>query len=322
MNDVHWLAALDGHTVTVEAPASVANLGAGYDCLGLALSLTDTIELEVRAFGRGDVELTVTGEGEDELVQGRNSPFVAGLQAALEATGETIPADVGWRVSMRNQIPLGRGLGSSTAATVGGLLAGNALVGDPLDSMHLLQLAADLEGHPDNAAAVLLGGFTVVGPTDVGWQAIRFDVPRELRAVAFVPERRLPTDEMRQILPSTVPLADAVANIGRVGIGVAGLATGRRDLLRALTVDRVHEQYRAKVFPELPLLIEAARGAGAIGACLSGSGSTVIAFADSLSVITSVEAAFLAVAGDRELEGRVEILTPRNHGAAVTRRTT
>jgi homoserine kinase len=223
---------------------------------------------------------------------------------------------------MRNQIPLGRGLGSSAAATVGGLLAGNSLVGDPLDTNRILQLAAELEGHPDNAAAALLGGFTVVGPTDGGWEAMRFDVPRELRAVAFVPERRLSTADMRTVLPPSVPLSDAVANIGRVGIGVAGLATGRYDLLSALTVDRLHEQYRATVFPELSLLIDAARGAGAIGACLSGSGSTVVAFADSLNTITSVEAALLAVAADRDLEGRVEILTPRNHGATVTRRTT
>jgi homoserine kinase len=318
---MHWLAELDGHTVTVEAPASVANLGAGYDCLGLALALTDTIELEIRAFGRGAIELTVTGEGAGEIVEDPDSPFLAGVRAALEKVRDGVPEDVGWRVAMTNQIPLGRGLGSSAAATVGGLVAGNALVGDVLDTTQLLRMAADLEGHPDNAAAALLGGFTVVGPTDEGWQALRFDVPRELRAVAFIPSRRLPTAEMRRVLPATVPLADAVANLGRVGLGVAGLAKGRYELLRALTVDRLHEPYRAEVFPDLPVLVAAAREAGAIGACLSGAGSTVVAFADSLTMITSIEAALLAVAADRELDGRIEILTPRNKGAAVKRRT-
>jgi homoserine kinase len=319
---MHWLAELDGQSVTVEVPATVANLGAGFDCLALALSLTDTIEVEVRAFGRGSIELSVTGEGEGELVEDPDSPFLLGLRAALEAAREGVPEDVGWRVSMTNQIPLARGLGSSAAAAVGGLLAGNAFVGDVLDTDRLIGLAAEIEGHPDNAAAALLGGFGVVGPTEDGWRAIRFDVPRELRAVAFIPERRLPTDEMRDILPAAVPRADAVQNIGRVALGVAGLATGRHDLLRTLTVDRVHEPYRARVYPELPALVGAARDAGAIGACLAGAGSTIIAFADSLATITRIEAAFLAVAGDRDLPGTVEILTPRNKGATVTRRMT
>jgi homoserine kinase len=143
-----------------------------------------------------------------------------------------------------------------------------------------------------------------------------------LRAVAFIPELRLATGDMRRALPQTVPLADAVANLGRVSLGVAGLATGRYDLLRTMTVDRLHEPYRAEVYPELPMLVRAAREAGAIGACLAGAGSTVVAFIASVAGITRIEAAFLAVAADRGLDGRVEVLTPRNNGAAVTRRTT
>jgi homoserine kinase len=319
---MHWLAELDGHSVTVEVPATVANLGSGYDCLALALSLVDTIEVEVRAFGRGSIELQVTGHGQGELVEDPDSPFMAGLRSALESGRGGVPEDVGWRVSMTNHIPLARGLGSSAAAVVGGLLAGNAFTGDALDTDRLIGLATEIEGHPDNAAAALLGGFAVVGPSDDGWRAIRFDVPRELRAVAFIPDRRLPTDEMRDVLPAAVPRVDAVANLGRLGLGVAGLATGRYDLLRTLTVDRLHEPYRAKVYPELPALVGAAREAGAIGACLAGAGSTVIAFADSLAAITRIEAAYLAVAADRDLDGKVEILTPRNKGASVTRRST
>ena len=317
---MHWLAELDGQTIAVEVPASIANLGAGYDCLGLALSLTNRIEVEVLAGGHRETELTISGEGIDEIPSGRDNSFVRGIEAALVAARGDIPDGVGWRISMTNGIPLARGLGASAAATVGGVLAGNAIVGDTLEPLDIIRLAAEIEGHPDNAAAALYGGFTVTGPTDAGWETIRFDAPRELRAVAFIPEMHLPTSEMRRVLPSAVPLADAVENLGRVGIGVAGLATGRYDLLRTLTVDRLHEPYRAAVFPELPLLVGAARDAGAIGACLAGAGSTVIAFVDSLAAITRIEAAFLAVAGDRELAGRVEILTPRNKGAAVVKR--
>lgn len=321
---MHWLAELDGRRVSVEVPASSANLGAGYDCLGLALGVLDRIDLEVRGWSPAAIELSVEGEGAGELPSDRTNRFVMGLEAVLREHRGTIPEGVGWRIEMRNEIPLARGLGSSAAATVGGLLAGNALLGDPLTTGDLLRLATAIEGHPDNAAAALLGGFTVAARIDddpaAPVEAIRFDAPRDLRAVLFIPELRLSTDEMRRTLPKTVPHADAVANIGRVAVGVAGLATGRHDLLRGLTVDRIHEQYRAKVYPQLPFLVDAAREAGAIGACLSGAGSTVIAFADSMTTFSRIKAAFAAVAADRDLPGRSEIVMPRNAPARVVGR--
>ena len=130
----------------------------------------------------------------------------------------------------------------------------------------------------------------------------------------FIPDLRLSTEEMRAALPEQVPLADAVANLGAVAIGVAGLATGRYDLLGRLTVDRLHEPYRAKVFPQLPRLVEAAREAGALGACLSGAGSTILAFADSMAGITRIEGAFFAAAADIDLPG------PRARRRAAQRR--
>jgi homoserine kinase len=218
---------------------------------------------------------------------------------------------------MTNRIPLARGLGSSAAATVAGVVAGNALVGGSLGTGDLLRLATGIEGHPDNAAAALLGGFVVVGTVDEALEAIRFDAPRDLRAVLFIPELRLETQAMRAALPEVVPRLDAVDNLGRVALGVAGFATGRHDLLRALTVDHLHEPYRAAVYPQLPRLVEAARAAGAIGAALSGAGSSVIAFGDSVATLTRVEAAFSAAAAEHDLPGRVEIVTPRNAGATV-----
>lgn len=316
---MHWLAELDGRRIRVEVPASSANLGAGYDCLGVALSMTNRIDLEVRGWSRGEIELTVDGEGQGELTEDRDNRFVRGVESVLRAARGEIPEGVGWRIEMRNQIPLARGLGSSAAATVGGLVAGNALLGEPLTTLDLLRLATDIEGHADNAAAALLGGFVVVAATGEGIEALRFDVPRDLRAVLFIPELRLQTTGMRGVLPEKVPLADAVANLGRVALGVAGIATGRTDLLRALTVDRIHEPYRAAAFPQLPRLIEAARSAGALGACLSGAGSTVLAFADSISAISRIEGAFAAAAADTDLPGRVTVVSPRNAGAHVVK---
>ena len=313
----HWLAELDGRRATVEVPATTANLGAGYDCLGLALGITNRITLEVRSWSRGEIELTVDGEGSGELTADRENRFVRGVEAAMRLAHGDLPEGVGWRVEMRNDIPLARGLGSSAAATVGGLVAANALLGGPLANHQLLRLATEIEGHPDNASAALLGGFTVAAATQDAVEALRFDVPRDLRAVLFIPELRLSTGDMREVLPNVVPRADAVANLAAVAIGVAGLATRRHDLLRYLTVDRLHEPYRATYFPQLPRLIEAALDADAIGACLSGAGSTVIAFADSLATISRVEAGFLAAAADTDLPGRVLVVEPRNAGAAI-----
>jgi homoserine kinase len=303
----HWLAELDGRRVVVDAPGSSANLGAGYDCLGLALGLTNRIEVEVRGWSRGAIDLTVDGEGAGELTNDRDNRFVQGLESALRAARGELPEGVGWRIEMRNEVPLARGLGSSAAATVAGVVAGNALAGEALTTADLLRLATEIEGHPDNAAAALLGGI----------EAVRFPAPRDLRAILFIPDLRLATADMRRALPKQVPLEDAVANLGRVAIGVAGIASGRFDLLAALTVDRLHEPYRAKAFPQLPAMLEAARNAGAIGACLSGAGSTILAFADSMSGITRIEAALTAAAADTDLPGRLAVVAPRNHGTRV-----
>ncbi len=317
----NWLAELDGRRIAVEVPATTANLGAGYDCLGLALDMVNRIEVEVRGWSRGEIELEIEGEGRDELTENRENRFVRGLEAALVAVRGEMPEGVGWRVSMHNRIPLTRGLGSSAAATVGGLVAGNALSGDRLAPGDLVRLAAEIEGHPDNAAAALLGGFVVSAAADGAVESIRFDVPRDLRCVAFIPDLRLSTEAMRRALPETVPLADAVANLGRVAIGVAGIAGHRVDLIRVLTVDRLHEPYRAAVYPQLPRLVEAAREAGALGACLSGAGSTVMAFTDRVGAIHRIEAAFSAVAADMDLPGRVAVIAPRNAGAVIVART-
>lgn len=317
MATTHWLAELDGHRVVVEVPASSANLGAGYDCVGVALAITNRVELEVRRWSGGSIELTVAGEGRSELTEDRDNRFVQGLEAALVEGRGPLPDGVGWRIAMHNQIPLSRGLGSSAAATVAGVVAANALLGETLDMAAQLRIATAVEGHPDNAAAALLGGFVVAAGDATHVEALRFDAPRDLRAVLFIPELRLSTREMRKALPATLPIDDVVANLGAVAIGVAGLATGRMDLLARLMVDRVHEPYRATVYPQLPRLVQAARDAGAIGACLSGAGSTILAFADSMADITRIEAALAAVAADTDLPGRITVVEPRNHGARV-----
>lgn len=309
-------AAIAGRRLVIEVPASSANLGAGYDCLGLALELTNRVSVEA-VEGDGSIVLEVAGEGAGELPPERSNRFVAGLESALEAVLGPRPASIGWRIAMDNRIPLSRGLGSSAAATVGGVVAGNALAGGPLDADAMLRIATAIETHPDNAAAVLLGGFVVSAHLGDRVAAVRFDAPDGLRCVLFIPERRLSTEDMRRVLPAEVPLRDAVGNLGRVAIGVAGIASGRFELLADLTVDRIHEPYRSVAYPELPRLTGAARAAGALGAFLSGAGSTVLAFVAPGADPGPVERALVEAAAELGLAGRSAIVAPRNRGPEV-----
>jgi homoserine kinase len=313
-------ASLVGRSVTVEAPATIANLGAGYDCLGLAVDLPLHITVEARALDDGpEVDLTVEGDCVGELPEDRSNRFVVALEAGLSEVGVGGLDRIAWRVKMSNPIPLERGLGSSAAATVAGLVAAGALAGRELETSAVLRLATSIEGHPDNVAAGLLGGLVASIALDDLVEAVRLDPPRNVQVVAWIPERKLPTAEMRRVLPDSVPRADAVANLGRVAVGVAGLASGRADVLALLTQDRLHEPYRAEVYPELPQLIAAARAAGALGACLAGAGSTVVAFVDATdeSAADQVGAAFRSTATRLRQPGRLAVLKPHAAGSHV-----
>jgi homoserine kinase len=313
---------LIGRRVSVEAPATIANLGAGYDTLGLAIDLVLRVTIEARAAAPGtpDVELTVEGEGAGELPADRSNRLIVALEAGLAELGVDELDRLAWWVEMQNPIPLERGLGSSAAATVAGLVAASALIGGGgLDQSTVLRLATGIEGHPDNVAPALLGGLTASLALDDRVESIRLDPPTDVVVLAWIPDRRLKTSEMRRVLPDTVPRADAISNLARVAVGVAGLASGRSDVLALLTQDRLHEPYRAEVYPELPHLLEAARAAGAIGTCLAGSGSTVIAFVDgSDEAAARVADAFTATAQYLSLPGRLERLATRSIGARVT----
>ena len=301
--------------VVVDVPASTANLGAGYDVLAMALDLANRVSVEVLT--APVVELTVEGEGEGNLPADRHNRFVVALELGIRwALGE-VPAGIGWRVHMHNRIPLARGLGSSAAATVAGLVAADALTGGRLDQHRQLELACDLEGHPDNASSALLGGFVVVAMIGARPEVVRFDVPGRLRAVLFVPDRTLATMAMRAAIPRDVPHRDAVFNVGRAALAVAAITSGRLALLREATEDRLHEPYRAIVYPELPRLVGAAREAGALGACLSGAGSSVIAFADDERLLEDVGDAMASAAAEQGLTGRVRPVALRNAGPIV-----
>ena len=315
-------ASLVGRSVTVETPATIANLGAGYDCLGLAvdLQLRVTITATSPAADPSAIDLRIEGDCVGELPADRSNRLIVALEAGLAELGIDDLDGIGWKVDMSNPIPLERGLGSSAAATVAGLVAAGALAGRELDHSAVLRLATRIEGHPDNVAPALLGGLVASIALEDGVEAVWIEPPRNVQVVAWIPERKLPTSEMRRVLPDTVPRADAIANLARVAVGVAGLASGRADVLRLLTEDRLHEPYRAAVYRELPELVGAARAAGALGACLAGAGSTIIAFVDATdeTAADQVGAAFRTTAARLGQPGRLRVLAPATTGARVT----
>lgn len=257
--------------VTVRVPATSANLGPGFDTLGLALDLYDEIEVEATASG---LHIDVTGPGQGEVPLDETHLVVRSMQAAFDLLGEK-PA--GLRLTCRNVVPHGRGLGSSAAAIVGGLVAARALVGgeDRLDDATLFQLATDLEGHPDNVAPALFGGLTISWVDGAAAAVERLDC--QVPVTVFVPPTAVSTAEARGLLPETVSHADAVFNAGRSALLVAALLHAPHRLISA-TEDRLHQTYRSAAMPESYRLVRSLRVEG-VPAVISGAGPTVLAFA-------------------------------------------
>lgn len=257
--------------VTIHAPATSANLGPGYDALGLALSFGDDIVAEVSGTG---VEVEVDGVGSDTLPRDESHLVASSMLAAFDAIGVRPP---GLRVHCTNRIPHARGLGSSSAAIVGGIIAARELIDDGADLLPdaaALVLASRLEGHPDNVAAALLGGLTIAWTEPEAVSAVRTDV--DATVVAFVPPTTLETEQARRLLPDEVPHVDAATNAGRAALLVAALAQ-RPELLLPATHDELHQGYRSPAMPESYEFMTELRQTE-VPAVISGAGPTVLAF--------------------------------------------
>jgi len=262
-----------GAPVRIRVPASSANLGPGFDCLGLALGLHDVVV--ARAADSGLV-VDVAGEGADRVRRDRRNLVVAAMRATFDRLGGQ---PRGLEVVCANRIPHGRGLGSSAAAIVAGVCAARALVLGGLSDPEALDLAASIEGHPDNVAACLLGGLTAAwtAPDGVS-RALPLSVSPEVRPVALVPATTMSTRRARALLPESVPFADAARTAGRA-VALAAALGSRPDLLGELADDRLHEPYRLAAQPRAAALLGRLHDAG-IAATLSGSGPTVLALAN------------------------------------------
>lgn len=260
--------------VTVVVPATSANLGPGFDSLGLALSLEDEVTARVADSG---VRVTVEGEGAGEVSSEDNLIVTTMMKVFAELQVEPPP---GVELLCRNRIPHARGLGSSSAAIVAGILLANALLADgPLmGTQDMLRLAARMEGHPDNVAPCLLGGFTIAWTDEDGAHAVRLPVAARVRAVLYIPAERGLTAAARAALPATVPHRDAAFNAARAALLVHAITTDPA-LLFAATADKLHQDYRAEGMPATATLLQELRRRG-VAACVSGAGPSVLVLYD------------------------------------------
>jgi homoserine kinase len=294
--------------LVVTVPATTANLGPGFDSLGLALALFNVVEV-----WPDDAEPhVIEGEGTASLPCGPGNLVRRSMRAVGQRVGRELPR-VGIR--QRNDIPLARGLGSSSAAIVGGCVAANELLGAPLTGSELFAIEAEIEGHPDNVAAASFGGLTVCYQTADGPHWLEITPLAPPKAVVAIPEHVVSTEEARRALPDSVPRADAVLNVGHAAAVVAAFATGAHAALGAALEDRLHQPYRAHLVPGMDEAIAAACEAGAFGAALSGSGPTIVAFAASRE--EAVAAAMKAALARAGVKATTRVLEIWNDGATV-----
>jgi homoserine kinase len=296
----------------VRVPATSANLGPGFDAFGVALPLL--AEFEVRPARAWSV--TVEGNGATpDVPVGEDNLFVVAARATAKSVGHNLSPQ---HVTQRSAIPGGRGLGASAAAIVGGIVAANALAGEPLGRRALLRIATEVEGHADNVAAALYGAFTVAVPSADGPVAARFSFPSAWRVCLFVPTATLLTEAARAVLPKDVPRTDAVFNLAHASALLAAILKSDGALLSLAMHDRLHEPARMELVPALEEIVAAAREAGAFGAALSGAGPSVIAFAPT-RLAPRVTAAMEEAAIAAGTPGRGRVVRVRAAGAQVVR---
>jgi len=260
--------------VRVIVPASTANLGPGFDCLGLALGIHNTFEFTTLNAGEG-LQIEIEGEGKEKLKAETSNLAIQAANVVWESLGQS---PLALKIKMTNSIPLGSGMGSSAAAIVGGLVAANALAGGSLSRSDLLRMAARIEGHPDNVAAAIFGGLIIVSHAHEELMHTSLEVPPMKVAIAL-PNIKLSTAEARAALPKQVAFSDAVFNMGRTAFVIQALQKGDYDLLSWAMTDKLHQPYRKKLIAGFDDVVNAARRVGARAVALSGAGPSLAAFA-------------------------------------------
>ena len=267
-----------GQKVVVDVPATTANLGPGFDCLGAALDLNNRFAMRRIEGGGERFELIIEGTEGSHLRGGPENLVYRAAQRVWKAAGLE---PVALEARVRLAVPPARGLGSSATAIVAGLMGANALVGEPLSKEKLLELAIDIEGHPDNVVPSLLGGLCMTAKAaSQRWRVVRCEWTPSVKAVVAIPSIRLSTSEARRAMPKAIPVGDAVVNLGALTLLLQGLRTGNGDLISDGMHDRLHEPYRWRLIKGGDQVKQAAMDAGAWGCAISGAGPSVLALCE------------------------------------------
>jgi homoserine kinase len=299
---------------TVTIPATSANLGPGFDCLGLALNLYQTVTFTTKA--APGLTITACGEDAGKIPTDESNLVWQSADLLFQRVGQrpSTPRSPGLHIHQENHIPIGSGLGSSSSAVLAGLLGANAVLGEPFSRAEILQQATDLEGHPDNVAPAVHGGL-VLGVQALGGLVVeRIAVP-PLRVVVVLPDFHLLTAQARAALPVQVSLQDAIFNASRLGLLIRGLEAGDYDKIGLAMQDRLHQPYRIPLIPGLAAAFAAAYTAGAAGVAISGAGPSLIAFAPDRH--EAIGAAVTAVFAHHHLTTRTWILEVDRQGCRV-----
>ncbi|NEP18538.1 MAG: homoserine kinase [Leptolyngbya sp. SIO4C1] len=297
-------------TATVTVPATTANIGPGFDCLGAALTLSNRFILTPSQ----QLQITVSGREAQRVSRSENNLAYRAFAALYQKLGQPPPPI---RLAIELLVPLSRGLGSSSTAIVGGLVGANLLAGSPFDQAALAALATELEGHPDNVVPALLGGCRLTA-TDGGHSTLcPVDWHRSVVPIVAIPDFELSTAKARQVLPETYSRADAIFNAAHLGLLLQGLASGNGDWLRAALRDRIHQPYRQALIPGYEAVQQAAIAAGAWGLVISGAGPTLLALASSDST-AAVQQAMQAAWADQPFAVQVMALAIDQQGTLGT----
>jgi homoserine kinase len=264
-------------SVTVTVPATTANLGAGFDCIGAALTLNN--EFKFTCLNVGKTQITVTGVEAARVDTDENNLLYQAFLKLYQYIEQTPPPV---EIEIKLGVPLARGLGSSATAIVGGLVAANILAGEPLSQSQVMDLAISMEGHPDNVVPALIGGCRLAATSADGWEICDIPWHESIVPVVAIPDFELSTKEARSVLPTEVSRADAIFNIAHLGLLLRALETGKQSWLQASLQDKLHQPYRKSLIKGYDAVSDAAFGAGACGMVISGAGPTLLALTDTI----------------------------------------